>query len=339
MCGLRQKYAALGKGMSDVFKLLSVVGAYEYEGGRDSFCEANFVRTKVRPSVASFRATDADRSTQQAMQEIHKLRSQISRIVQTTYPGIDAGFIPKLQPPSETQVRPALPCAPRHPLTPPSQLKVLRQLITSAFIDQVAVRKDLVDKSSSLSYAKVASTRGVPYLAFGVEEDLFIHPSSGVFHSSSAEFIIFQDLHRTTKVWMKSLSCSSSATEQDADPHAKPSRRSTPPGSPSWASPCVRSASRPRRRRRFSLPRAPTKGLRTATRARRLSFPGSALGRGSSSRRFRSSSGSSRGGGSLRESMKECEDPDVVSESYASDAARVLASPSDPVADHLRGNS
>lgn len=41
------------------------------------------------------------------MQEIHKLRSQVSRIVQTTYPGIDAGFIPKLQPPSETQVRPS----------------------------------------------------------------------------------------------------------------------------------------------------------------------------------------------------------------------------------------
>ncbi|KAK4703639.1 ATP-dependent RNA helicase DHX37/DHR1, partial [Phenoliferia sp. Uapishka_3] len=184
---VQSKYAALGKGASDVFKLLSVVGAYEYEGGKDSFCEANFVRTK-------------------AMQEIHKLRSQISRIVQSTYPGIDAGFVPKLQPPSETQV--ILPhyfhCScPDFP--PLEKLKVLRQLITSAFIDQVAVRKDLVDKSSSLSYSKVSSTRGVPYLAFGVEEDLFIHPSSGVFHSSPAEFIIFQDLHRTSKVWMKTI--------------------------------------------------------------------------------------------------------------------------------------
>lgn len=42
-----KRYAALGKGTSDVFKLLSVVGAYEYEGGKDSFCEANFVRIKV----------------------------------------------------------------------------------------------------------------------------------------------------------------------------------------------------------------------------------------------------------------------------------------------------
>lgn len=44
----KQRYAALGKGTSDVFKMLSVVGAYEYDGGRDAFCEANFVRTKVR---------------------------------------------------------------------------------------------------------------------------------------------------------------------------------------------------------------------------------------------------------------------------------------------------
>ena len=51
--GVQQRYAALGKGMSDVFKMLSVVGAYEYEGGRDSFCEANFVRIKVSHSRTS----------------------------------------------------------------------------------------------------------------------------------------------------------------------------------------------------------------------------------------------------------------------------------------------
>ncbi|BGP29302.1 putative ATP-dependent RNA helicase DHR1 [Rhodotorula toruloides] len=165
---VQQRYAALGKGTSDVFKLLSVVGAYEYEGGRESFCEANFVRTK-------------------AMEEIHKLRAQISRIVSSTFPGIDAGFVPKLPPPNETQ------------------LKVLRQLLTAAFIDQVAIRKDLADKSSNLSYAKVASTRGVPYRAFGIEEDLFIHPSSNLFHGPPPEFIVFNELHRTHKVWLKTI--------------------------------------------------------------------------------------------------------------------------------------
>ncbi|GAA6000763.1 hypothetical protein JCM10207_004646 [Rhodosporidiobolus poonsookiae] len=165
---VQSRYAALGKGTSDVFKLLSVVGAYEYEGGKDSFCEANFVRTK-------------------AMQEIHKLRAQISRIVASTFPGVDAGFVPKLPPPNETQ------------------LKVLRQLLTSAFIDQVAIRKDLVDKSSNVSYAKVPSTRGVPYRAFGIDEDLFIHPSSNLFHGAPPEFIVYNELHRTSRVWLKTI--------------------------------------------------------------------------------------------------------------------------------------
>ncbi|GAA5851056.1 hypothetical protein JCM8547_009166 [Rhodosporidiobolus lusitaniae] len=165
---VQQRYAALGKGTSDVFKLLSVVGAYEYEGGKDSFCEANFVRTK-------------------AMQEIHKLRAQISRIVSSTFPGIDAGFVPKLPPPNDTQ------------------LKILRQLLTAAFIDQVAIRKDIADKSNHISYSKVGSTRGVPYRAFGIDEDLFIHPSSNLFHNSPPEFIVFNELHRTHKVWLKTI--------------------------------------------------------------------------------------------------------------------------------------
>lgn len=39
--------------------MLSVVGAYEYDGGRDAFCEANFVRAKVsKPSNVPFRVND-----------------------------------------------------------------------------------------------------------------------------------------------------------------------------------------------------------------------------------------------------------------------------------------
>lgn len=83
------------------------------------------------------------------------------------------------------------------------QLKVLRQLITAAFIDQIAIRKDIADRSSSVSYHKVASTRGIPYRAFGIEEDLFVHPSSNLFHGAPPEFVVFQELHRTHKVWLK----------------------------------------------------------------------------------------------------------------------------------------
>lgn len=44
---VQQRHAALGKGTSDVFKFLSAVGAYEYEGGSEAFCDSNFLRIKA----------------------------------------------------------------------------------------------------------------------------------------------------------------------------------------------------------------------------------------------------------------------------------------------------
>jgi ATP-dependent RNA helicase DHX37/DHR1 len=44
-----QYHSSLGKSMSDLFRFLSVVGAYEYAGGGQSFCAEHFVRPKVCP--------------------------------------------------------------------------------------------------------------------------------------------------------------------------------------------------------------------------------------------------------------------------------------------------
>lgn len=120
----------------------------------------------------------------QAMEEIHKLRAQISNIVQSNFPGIDSNFDPKLKPPSD------------------KQLKILRQLLAAAFIDQVAVRKDRV-QNSSISGVQFASTKGVPYRALGVQEDVFIHPSSILASNAPPEYIIFSEIIRTSKPWMK----------------------------------------------------------------------------------------------------------------------------------------
>ena len=49
-------------------------------------------------------------------------------------------------------------------------------MLTAGFIDQVAVRKDLVEKSTKTGKI-FASSRGVPYKALGVSENIFIHPS------------------------------------------------------------------------------------------------------------------------------------------------------------------
>ncbi|GLB38537.1 putative helicase associated domain (HA2) Add an annotation [Lyophyllum shimeji] len=159
-------HASLGRSTSDVFKVLSVVGAYEYAGGGHAFCAEHFVRPK-------------------AMEEIHKLRAQISNIVQINFPGVDAGFVSNLRPPSALQ------------------LKVLRQLLTAAFIDQVAVRKDRIDPSSAS--AQYSTSKGIPYRALGISEDVFIHPSSVLANTSPPEYVVFNEVIRTSRVWLKGL--------------------------------------------------------------------------------------------------------------------------------------
>ncbi|KAI6030577.1 P-loop containing nucleoside triphosphate hydrolase protein [Pisolithus orientalis] len=163
----QQLHAGLGKSTSDILKMLSVVGAYEYAGGGLQFCNEHFVRPK-------------------AMEEIHKLRAQISGIVSTTFPGVDTGHQRYLQPPSE------------------KQLKALRQLLAAAFVDQVAVRKDLVEKKSATG-VQYSNTKGVAYRALGVSEDVYIHPSSVLSQKSPPDYLIFTEVVRTTKPWLKGL--------------------------------------------------------------------------------------------------------------------------------------
>lgn len=82
------------------------------------------------------------------------------------------------------------------------QLKVLRQLLAAAFIDQVAVRKDIAQKKSATG-VQCTTAKGVPYRAMGVQEDVFIHPSSVLSQSSPPDYIVFTEIVRTTKPWLK----------------------------------------------------------------------------------------------------------------------------------------
>ncbi|WVQ97439.1 hypothetical protein IAU59_004552 [Kwoniella sp. CBS 9459] len=147
-------FTALGQGSSDMFKLLSAIGAYEFDPSI-FFCQKNFLRAK-------------------AMQEIHQLRGQISAIAKVA--------LGKLLPPNDTQ------------------LKIIRQIITAGFIDQVAVREDLVLKRGGT----FESTRGVSYRAVGLgSESVFIHPSSSLFHKTPPDFLVFSEIVRTSKPWLK----------------------------------------------------------------------------------------------------------------------------------------
>src|SRR5882724_8329098 len=53
-----QTHASLGNASSDVFRMLSVVGAYEYAQGGRAFCEEQFVRPKVSAAMSRCSCTD-----------------------------------------------------------------------------------------------------------------------------------------------------------------------------------------------------------------------------------------------------------------------------------------
>ncbi len=199
-----RKFEALGAGLSDTFRLLSVVGAYEYAGGSVAFCDKNFLRPK-------------------AMEEIHKLRAQLCSLIGGTFPNLARGLAdPKLTPPSEVQ------------------LKVIRQLLAAAYIDQVAVRADLISNegvvAASVAHAdertdqmlfklrtkgggdRMQSTRGVPYKAMGVAGFAFVHPTSAFYHTTPPAWVVFGEVHRSQPrvaaggedaqkgtVWLKTL--------------------------------------------------------------------------------------------------------------------------------------
>jgi ATP-dependent RNA helicase DHX37/DHR1 len=83
------------------------------------------------------------------------------------------------------------------------QIKVLKQLITAAFIDQVAVRKDRIDHNRSSDSSKYSNSHGVPYRAIGVADDVFLHPSSVLSGRPPPDFVVFQEVVRTTRVFLK----------------------------------------------------------------------------------------------------------------------------------------
>jgi ATP-dependent RNA helicase DHX37/DHR1 len=81
-------------------------------------------------------------------------------------------------------------------------MKVLRQILCAGFIDQVAVRADLVSKNKSGQ--KYENTRGVVYKAVGVSDETFIHPSSGMFGGTPPDWVVFSEVVRTNRVWLRS---------------------------------------------------------------------------------------------------------------------------------------
>ncbi|KAI9361067.1 P-loop containing nucleoside triphosphate hydrolase protein [Pilaira anomala] len=162
----QMKHAGLDPS-SDILKLLNVVGAYEYAGATTKFCEDNFLRPK-------------------AMEEIRKLRRQLTNLVSSNFPEIDICLDPKMPPPTAVQ------------------LKVLRQVITSGFIDSVAIRQDVLDTGGGKGL-RYKNAKNVVYRLLWSDEEAFIHPGSILYSQEPPAMLVYSELYKGGKNWLKGL--------------------------------------------------------------------------------------------------------------------------------------
>lgn len=162
---------------SDALKLLAAISRYDYEksGAKQAFCEKHFLRYKF-------------------MDEISKLRDQVINIVVSNTPAnaINEGELKKkLGVPTGTQKA------------------VLKQVIATGFIDQLAVRGDLI--SSEVSNKAMSRIVTFPYASLfpsssqqldangdPVDPYVYIHPSSIIAQSGNPEpprYLVFKTMN------------------------------------------------------------------------------------------------------------------------------------------------
>ncbi|KAF1353096.1 P-loop containing nucleoside triphosphate hydrolase protein [Delphinella strobiligena] len=166
---------------SDALKLLTTIAVYSSSKNPDEFCEDYFVRDK-------------------AMKEATQLRQQLSAIVRSqSRTGTDAANAnAKLSPPDE------------------KQRSILKQLVAAGFIDNVAIRSDLLKDDATIYTRKPRRAIEVAYrtlfpshfqnhVDLSIEERelqklVYVHPSSVLAHLSVKEmpdYIIYSHLSRS----------------------------------------------------------------------------------------------------------------------------------------------
>ncbi|KAF1796039.1 P-loop containing nucleoside triphosphate hydrolase protein [Mucor lusitanicus] len=162
----QMKHAGLDPS-SDILKLLNVVGAYEYAGATAAFCDDNFLRPK-------------------AMEEIRKLRRQLTNLVSSHFPEVDICLDPKMKPPTAVQ------------------LKVLRQVLTAGFIDSVAIRQDVLETGGGKG-VRYKNSRNVVYKLLWSDDEAFIHPSSVLYSQEPPAMLVYSELYQGGKTWLKGV--------------------------------------------------------------------------------------------------------------------------------------
>ena len=180
------RFSKLDK-FSDVFRLLSAVSALDFipKDQHSSFMEKNFLRAKT-------------------VEEIMKLRKQVMFIIRSVTSRENVAVNVK-----DEDLKSSIPTD--------VQIKLLKQMITAGFIDQVAVRADqLFPEDVTINKTNIFNIPYVPVLAEKTSslDDIFvyIHPTSILNNSGEQppKYLVFQSLHvnknnEKAKTRMKSL--------------------------------------------------------------------------------------------------------------------------------------
>jgi len=161
---LRQSWIGHGNSLQlgDIMMILVALGAVEYEGDNAyKFCEKFGIRFK-------------------AINEVKKLRKQLTNTVNSIFPTLDLIMDPKMRPPTQEEAT------------------LLRQIVLSGMVDRIAKKYDHVITNKEGKDLKNA------YQGLLLEDPIFIHPSSVLF-KELPEYICYLDLIETSKMYMKGV--------------------------------------------------------------------------------------------------------------------------------------
>ncbi|ENN77660.1 hypothetical protein YQE_05954, partial [Dendroctonus ponderosae] len=165
---LRKQLAGAGNSLllGDNGVLLKAIGCAEYT---DSMTELR-------------KTCDAYGLRHKAVLEIRKLRVQLTSEINKNFEDLDIVLQPKMEPPTD------------------HQMKLLRQVLLSAMGDQIArkVPIDEVPKGEKLSKFKNA------YQANNMEDLVFLQDSS-VLRNIFPEFVVYQEIYETNKIYMRGV--------------------------------------------------------------------------------------------------------------------------------------
>ncbi|XP_059143028.1 probable ATP-dependent RNA helicase DHX37 [Physella acuta] len=153
--------------LGDMMVLLRTVGACEAEGCSPTFCQQLGVRFK-------------------AMREIRKLRLQLTNAATVAFQDESLVVDPNLSPPNEDQIL------------------ALRKVVLGGLADHVARRNPAPPPGTEKS--ETARLKG-SFQCSQLEELVYVHPESVLFKNREVEFVVYQSMVETSRLYMRGLCC------------------------------------------------------------------------------------------------------------------------------------